>query len=100
MPRHIDPATLLDQPLMLGRIGEDDNAVRVAGLGLGRIMARPMFGGRTAGFCTLTGPGVSETLGPTLGNSESLDGAKVDIKRAFGTWLLWAHRLGEVVWRG
>jgi len=100
MPGAVDPAVLLDRPLMLGRIGVDDYAIRVAGLSLGRIMARPMAGGRVSWFWSLTGPYVPQTMGATSGDAESLDAAKAAIKSAFDTWLRWAQGKGEAVWHG
>ena len=96
--RRVDPATLLEQPLMLRRIGDDDFAIAVAGLALGRIMKRPLSHGRAVWTWTLTGPYVPQSLHPTSGDVDSLDEAKDAIKATFNRWLHWAKGEGEVVW--
>ena len=96
--RRVDPATLLEQPLMLRKIGDDDYAVAVAGLALGRIMKSSRGHGRVMWFWTLTGPYVPLSMYPTSGDVASLDQAKTAIKAAFDLWLRWAKGQGEVVW--
>lgn len=98
--RRIDPASLLEHPLMLRTIGEGDFAIVVAGLPLGRIMRKPVSGGKEVWFWTLTGPYVPESLFPKDGDAPTLEGAKTAIKGAFERWLAWAQGQGEVVWHG
>ncbi len=96
--RRVDPATLLEQPLMLRKIGDDDYGVAVAGLALGRIVKRDISAGREIWTWTLTGPYIPQSLHPTYGDVDSLDEAKAAIKAAFDLWLRWAKGKGEVVW--
>lgn len=101
MPLYLDPATLEGQQLTLHRIGADDYAVQVADHGAGRIMAKPLAGGRVVWFWTITGPYLPENLRPAQGEAETLIEAKAAFREKFDAWLAWATALQQpVMWMG
>ena len=99
MSLYIEPATLEGQPLILKAMAPDDYSVRVLERFAGRIMAKPVSGGRVVWFWTVTGPYVPSHLQPSHGEAESLDEAKAAFRAKFDAWLAWAKDLQHpVVW--
>jgi hypothetical protein len=54
MPLYLDPATLEGQQQTLHRLSDNEYAVRVRDHQAGRIMAKPISGGRQVWFWTVT----------------------------------------------
>ena len=101
MPIYLDPTSLEGQPLILHSIGDADFAVRVADHAAGRIMAKPISGGRRVWFWTLTGPSLPTDLQPSHGEAETLLTAKAALRAKFNAWMAWAKARGHpVLWRG
>ena len=101
MTLYLDPATLEGQQLTLQAIGADDYSVRVLDHLAGRIMAKPLAGGRVVWFWTLTGPYLPVDLQPSSGEAETLLEAKAAFRAKFDAWLAWAKELGHsVAWMG
>lgn len=99
MPASIDPETLEGLPLMLRQAAAGDYTVAIAGRLAGRIMLKPVSGGRGVWFWTLTGPYIPPQLQPGNGDCASLDAAKAALKAKFEAWLLWAKgQGGAAVW--
>lgn len=99
MSRYIDPATLEGQPLILKAAAPNDYTVMVLDRIAGRIMAKPVTGGRTVWFWTVTGPYLPERLRPGDGDAETLEEAKAAFRAKFDAWLAWAKDLQHpVVW--
>lgn len=101
MPTYLDPAALEGQPLTLHRLADDDYSVRVLDHVAGRIMAKPISGGRVVWFWTLTGPYLPADLQPSQGDAETLLEAKAAFRAKFDRWLAWAKDLQHpVMWMG
>lgn len=99
MPTYLDPATLEGQQLTLHRLADDDYAVRVLDHLAGRIMAKPVSGGRVIWFWTMTGPYLPADLQPSQGDAETLLEAKTAFRAKFDKWLAWATALQQpVMW--
>lgn len=97
MPRYLDPATLEGQQLTLHEQGEGDYAVRVLDHVVGRIMAKPIAGGRLVWFWTITGPYIPADLLPSNGDADTLLEAKAAFRAKFDAWLAWAKDLAHPV---
>lgn len=99
MSLYIDPATLEGQPLILKTAAPNDYTVMVLDRIAGRIMAKPVTGGRTVWFWTVTGPYLPDRLRPGDGDAESLEEAKAAFRAKFDAWLAWARDLQHpVMW--
>ena len=99
MSRYVDPATLEGQPLILKVIGAQDYSVRVLDRVAGRITIKPLSGGRTVWFWTVTGPYLPGHLRPGDGDADTLEEAKAAFRAKFDAWLAWAKDLQHpVVW--
>ena len=94
----IDPQTLVGLPLILKRVTLEDYSVRVADRVVGRIMLKPMAGGVSTWWWTITWPYMGDA--PSSGDAETLEQAKTDIKVRFTAWLESAVRQGEAHWLG
>lgn len=101
MPLYLDPATLEGQQLTLHAIGADDYSVKVLDHVAGRIMVKPLAGGRVVWFWTITGPFIPADLLPSHGEAGTLLEAKAEFRAKFDAWLAWAKMLEQpVMWMG
>lgn len=99
MPNYVDPAAFEGLPLLLKKQAQDDYAVLVNDMVAGRIMAKPVAGGRVVWFWTVTGPYLPDHLRPSNGDADTLDEAKTVFRAKFDKWLAWASTLQhQVVW--
>ena len=95
----IDVTALNGKPLMLRRIGEDDYAVRIEEMSMGRIMLKPVSGGSVVWLWSVTGPYLPPELQPGSGDAETLEEAKASLKAKFAAWLHHAAaKDGEGYW--
>lgn len=94
---YLDPTTLEGQPLLLKTARNNDYTVRVLDHLAGRIMARPISGGRKIWFWTVTGPYLPLHLQPSSGEADTLEEAKAAFRAKFESWLAWATELGHPV---
>lgn len=96
-----DLQKLEGQQLELRAIGADDYSVRILDRTAGRIMAKPISGGRQVWYWTVTGPYLPGDLQPSHGEAETLLEAKAAFRARFDRWLTWAvAQEGKAHWMG
>jgi len=101
VPLYLDPATLEGQHLLLKETAVGDYSVSILDHRAGRIMLKPVSGGREVWFWTITGPYIPTDLQPSHGDADTLLEAKSAFRAKFDAWLVWAKELGHpVMWTG
>ena len=87
MVRRLEACDMANGILSLKPVGEGEFQVRICDAPVGQIMRRKRSFGRVVWFWSLSGPHIPETMIPAGSNAQTLDGAKLAIKRAFDFWL-------------
>lgn len=101
MTQPIDPHRFVDKQLVAKAAAENDFVITVDGLAAGRIMLRPVSGGRSEWLWSITGPGMAQAGLASSGTAESLQEARQGFRKAFDRWLAWAlQHDGRVWWFG
>lgn len=108
MARRLEVCDLANGILSMTPVGEGVFEVRVCDAPVGQIMRRKRSFGRVVWFWSISGPHMPETMDGAGSNAQTLEGAKLAVKRTFDSWLqsatgepgnmLWdnslSHRLG------
>lgn len=97
----VNPQRFLAQELSLSPLARGQSAVVLGGLRIGRVSHAVSDEGKTSWLWSLTGPscGSMPEDFATCGQAATLVDAKLQLRHAFDTWLVWAlAQQGPVQW--